>query len=1312
MTKVKNKVLFILGIIIIMTLTSITISYGATPKENNDSEYVYLSDIAYIKDKSFAPSGESILLDKNKANDLITLKVNDKSKPFIKGICAWATSEIVYDLREYGYDYFTSYIGVDISEQSNYFNGGAKFYIYTSDNGENWEEQYKSGVFYGWSEAQFIKIDIKDANYLKLVADENQLHDGDWWSKWYDETVFANAKLIKEGYEEDNSNFDFIKTVAEYDEIIKSHYGEEISEDYELALLQRELVNNVGYDVLQALARYINDYKETIEWLMADKETLSLYLAGGKPEGTYFNSIKVLSDLYTTYKDDLANENKTEYGTTLSDLYRTMMLSLSLTESGNVYLWIDGVNRSDAITRYEIYKDLHSEKLIENKTFETLTVEEMRWVMNTVIDDEEIKWLNDYVRNEKNGATGPYSYITYTFGYNYNEDQYYDLANYDKWDEKYNLSKFNITYQKGQPKLWIVFEEGAVCGGLSKTGSCIWGSYKGLPNTCVSQPGHCAYIYYTQDENGNGIWGLGNDISGWGQSGRTEHLNVRTMNDWGNGSYTSGWNASYILLAQAAQNEYDKYEKAEEILMLAKVYNDDNEKLEEIYRKALEEEELNFDAWLGLVNLYNSDANKTEQDYYNLAEEIAKTYTYYPRPMYDLLNLIKPKMTSVEYQTIFSLLQTRTLTTATLATDEDSIQAKAVKQVANALLGNIDTSIANFSFDGENAGSIVLSSRFDGVDVAWDYSLDGGKTWTLSEEHILPLTEEQIKSITTELDIKVHIMGVDYSEQNVYTIDIQNSLGLPSNLYANDLENKLIGATNTMEWKYNESDEWNRYSEKEPDLTGDKSIIVRMGATGVHLADISTKTYNFTQDNQQDTQKYISIDRLSIYDVSSEEPGHSAPAQNAIDGNINTLWHSNWNGQDKDRYIVIKLSEPTNISALEYVPRQSGSNGRIKNGKILVSMDGEEWIEVYNIDNWANSAASKVAKFDESVKAQYVKLVATENYGDGRSFITAAMINLYEDITKAETPTAEIKYDIEKLTNSDVTVTLVNPSTEITITNNNGKDTYVFTENGEFTFEFEDKYGNKGTATAIVDWIDKIIPTATIFYDIEEETDQPVTVTISEFSEKVTITNNEGKDTYTFKENGSFTFEFVDEAGNIGTATASVTWIKEDTETPGTGDDENPGEDDEQKPDDNPGEDDWQNPDEDLGEDDEQNPDEKPGKDDGQNSDEKPGEDNEQKPDEKPGEEDEQNPAEKPGEDDEQNPDNKPSEDNEQELDEILNFDNGESNKKPENGQRDNTLATGKIPQTGFNSIIVLIISVLIVLSAFIYIRIKKLDKK
>ena len=91
----------------------------------------------------------------------------------------------------------------------------AKFYIYTSNDGENWNEKYQSEILYGWSEAPFVKIDIKDAKYLKLVADENQEYPGDFWSNWYDETVFADAKLIKEDYIEDNTKADFIKTVED-----------------------------------------------------------------------------------------------------------------------------------------------------------------------------------------------------------------------------------------------------------------------------------------------------------------------------------------------------------------------------------------------------------------------------------------------------------------------------------------------------------------------------------------------------------------------------------------------------------------------------------------------------------------------------------------------------------------------------------------------------------------------------------------------------------------------------------------------------------------------------------------------------------------------------------------------------------------------------------------------------------------------------------------------------------------------------------------------------------------------------------------
>ena len=996
----------------------------ASEHQGENENYTYLSDISYNKDKSFAAGGHNIHIDENDSNQMITLKVNNKNKSYIKGICAWATSEIVYDLKDYDYDYFTSNIGVDISEQSNYFNTGVRFYISTSDDGEKWTEKYKSDTFYGWSEAQAVKVDIKGAKYLKLTADDNS---NNWWANWYDEAVYADAKLVKKEYIEDNNEVDEIRTVDEYDEILKKSEWNETKSDYRLTLLQRQFVKNVGYETLQALAKYKKDYKDTISWLMNDKETLSLYLMGGKPEGSYLNSLKVLTNLYTTYKSDLSNENLTKYGTKYRDLYRKMMLSLSLTASGKTYFFLDGTQISDPVERYKIYKDLHlhqgkDQELIENKIFESLTVEEMRLVMNTIIDDEEIVWLNDFVRNDKNGATGPYSYIRYTSGYDYTLDKYYSEENYDQWDKKYHLSKYNITYKKGNPKLWILFEEGSVCGGLSKTGSCIWGAYKGLPNTCVSQPAHCAYIYYTQNKDGKGIWNLGNNVSGWGRSGKTEHLNVRMMNDWGSGSYTSGWNANYILLAQAAQNEYSAYEKAEELLILTDIYKNDHEKLEKIYRKVIETEKINFDAWLGLIRLYESDNKKTEEEYYELAKQIANVYTYYPNPMYDLLNLIKPHLNTAKYSTSFTLLQTKTLQAAAKATENDSIQSGAVREVANQLLGNIDTKIASFSFDGEHAGEIMLSDRYKDTDVTWDYSLDGGKTWIQSEKHSVTLTKNQLKSITAQNDIKVHIVGADYSDENVFTIDINNSKGISAKLYANDLENKLIGDTGSLEWKYNENDSWTSYKEKEPDLSGNKTLIVRVAATATYLADTKESKYEFTQNDVDNTKQYIPICHLSIEKVSSEQTSSGDYAKNAIDGNINTIWHTAHNGSDQEKSIEIKLDEEVWLSAMEYVPRQIGTNGRTRDAVLYVSTDGKQWEQAAAVTDWANDTSWKMIRLSEPVKTKYIKFVTTKNWGDGRSFASAAMINLYEDKTKVQQkPVATTEQTTEVITTQTAT---------------------------------------------------------------------------------------------------------------------------------------------------------------------------------------------------------------------------------------------------------------------------------------------------
>jgi len=55
-------------------------------------------------------------------------------------------------------------------------------------------------------------------------------------------------------------------------------------------------------------------------------------------------------------------------------------------------------------------------------------------------------------------------------------------------------------------------------------------------------------------------------------------------------------------------------------------------------------------------------------------------------------------------------------------------------------------------------------------------------------------------------------------------------------------------------------------------------------------------------------------------------------------------------------------------------------------------------------------------------------------------------------------------------------------------------------------------------------------PTATLVYSIDTLTNQPVVVTLTGFSEQVTNIN---ASTYTFTENGLFTFTFEDMYGNV-----------------------------------------------------------------------------------------------------------------------------------------------------------------------------------
>ncbi|MDR3169209.1 MAG: hypothetical protein LBU27_05660 [Candidatus Peribacteria bacterium] len=103
--------------------------------------------------------------------------------------------------------------------------------------------------------------------------------------------------------------------------------------------------------------------------------------------------------------------------------------------------------------------------------------------------------------------------------------------------------------------------------------------------------------------------------------------------------------------------------------------------------------------------------------------------------------------------------------------------------------------------------------------------------------------------------------------------------------------------------------------------------------------------------------------------------------------------------------------------------------------------------------------------------------------------------------------------------------------------------TKSFTGNTTETVVFYDHVNNQGSTGISITRIDTtaIIPTLT--YSPSTATSEKVTATISFNKTGVSIDNNKGLPTYTFTDNGNFTFLFHDTAGDTGSAIATVTRI-------------------------------------------------------------------------------------------------------------------------------------------------------------------------
>lgn len=136
--------------------------------------------------------------------------------------------------------------------------------------------------------------------------------------------------------------------------------------------------------------------------------------------------------------------------------------------------------------------------------------------------------------------------------------------------------------------------------------------------------------------------------------------------------------------------------------------------------------------------------------------------------------------------------------------------------------------------------------------------------------------------------------------------------------------------------------------------------------------------------------------KLTVVKVDSQETaGESGWGTNAVDGNPDTFWHTQWQDDSPacPHEIIIQLSEPATISGFTYLPRQDDSeNGTIKDYEFYVSEDGKEFGKPVKKGSFTSGKDKKTVTF-EPTKCSYIKLRALSEIND-EAWTSAAEIGV------------------------------------------------------------------------------------------------------------------------------------------------------------------------------------------------------------------------------------------------------------------------------------------------------------------------------
>ena len=131
---------------------------------------------------------------------------------------------------------------------------------------------------------------------------------------------------------------------------------------------------------------------------------------------------------------------------------------------------------------------------------------------------------------------------------------------------------------------------------------------------------------------------------------------------------------------------------------------------------------------------------------------------------------------------------------------------------------------------------------------------------------------------------------------------------------------------------------------------------------------------------------------------SAETAGEDAKGENAVDGDPDTIWHTQWQDATPEHphEIVIELATPGTIKGFSYLPRQGeNDHGDIKSYEFFISNNGDDFGQPVAKGEFAGGKDLKTVSFAPHA-CRFIKLKALSEI-NGEAWTSAAEIGVVRE---------------------------------------------------------------------------------------------------------------------------------------------------------------------------------------------------------------------------------------------------------------------------------------------------------------------------